>query len=163
LAGALPRGASLWSVLTKVDRAFWNDVTRPPSHSPPQTLMGFATAQTILGPSAWKKRRSKLDGSAIPFNAEKQFLKFEWRIEGEDTLESSKYGQFPFPVDGIPYSAKRFARTAQNRESSATRWNCSANGRQNAAESAKMARDLKNSLLFSLFSGNARARRWFER
>jgi len=40
---------------------------------------------------------------------------------------------------------------------SAARWNCSANGRQNAAKSAEMTGNFKNSLLISLFSVRHRA------
>src|SRR5258708_8929610 len=62
--------------------------------------------------------------------------------------------EFPVSIGEFPVPAKQIPCSVQNRESSAGPWNYSANGRHNPAESAEMAGNFKNSLLFSLFSGN---------
>ena len=70
-----------------------------------------------------------------------------------------RYDYSRLPTDEFPVSVKQFPCSVQNRESSATHRNCSVNGRQNLAESVEMVGDRKNSLLFSLFSGNSEGRR----
>ena len=60
----------------------------------------------------------------------------------------------PCSEENFPDPATRIPCSMQSRESSAAHWNCSANRRQNPAESAEMAGNFKNSLLFSLPPGN---------
>src|SRR5260370_18286670 len=62
--------------------------------------------------------------------------------------------EFPVSMVNSLFRAKQIRCSAQNRESSARPWNSCANGRRNRAESVEMAEISKNSLLFSLFSGN---------
>jgi len=71
--------------------------------------------------------------------------------------ETNRDRKFPVPAK-IPCSGIGKSLFGQSRELPAARWNCSANGRRNPAESAEMARDFNISLLISLFSGNAGAR-----
>src|SRR5262249_13948307 len=72
----------------------------------------------------------------------------------EEFQEEDKLG---IKVQQFPVSTRQFPCSVRNRESPATHWNCNANRYQNAAEGAEMAADLKNSLLFSLFSVRHRA------
>jgi hypothetical protein len=66
--------------------------------------------------------------------------------------------QFPVPMEKFPVSAKYIPCSVQNRESSATNCNCSANWRHNAVENVETAGNFKNSLLLSLFSGKRSCR-----
>ena len=58
------------------------------------------------------------------------------------------------PVNEFPVAAKQIPCSDRNRETSARYWNYSINGRRSRAESTDLAGNFKNSLLFSLFSGN---------
>ena len=55
-----------------------------------------------------------------------------------------------------PCSAKPIPCSPQNRESSATPWNCCVKRRRNTAKGGELVRNFQNSLLFSLFWGNSR-------
>src|SRR5262249_1220731 len=73
------------------------------------------------------------------------------------------YGNSWFPTDEFPVSAKQFPCSVLNRESTATYRNCTLNGCHVRTESAERTGHVRNSLLFSLFSGNLRAVEWAER
>jgi hypothetical protein len=77
----------------------------------------------------------------------------EWRASSyaHPSPCRTKQDEFPVSIDEFPVPAKQIRCCVQNRESSAAPWNCSANGRQNPAESAEMVENFKNSLFFSLF------------
>jgi hypothetical protein len=65
--------------------------------------------------------------------------------------------QFPVPTEEFPVSAKTIPCSVQNRESSATNCNCSANKRQNPVESVETAENFKIPCYFPCFQGKGAA------
>jgi len=105
-----------------------------------------------------KDEANSTDSQFYGINNDIQFAEENQTENFEGERKSvSKYCNSLFRRRSSLFWQNIFPVSAQNRESSATNCNCSANGSRNPVESVETTGNLKNSLLLSLFSVRHRA------